>query len=221
MRLVHQLRRRTVLLLAAVAVVAVPVTAAVVPANAAPFPRFVSVSLDQVRLFQQPGSVTLGSGGSYKIFAPDAPGCARLDADSDTVGRNGGKVQTWSCNGSHNQNWAFDETDVPGLYRIRTGANGKCLDEDNSRGGAALSRLQMWDCLGLGQLNQFFWIVRNPEWEPDPNNPAKKVGLWLVSNIGDAPRALLADDGWRNGGEVVVFDLGSRNVQEKWMLQTF
>jgi hypothetical protein len=180
------------------------------------------VSLDQVRLFTQPSSVSLGTGGSYKIFAPDAaPRCVRLDADSDTVGGNGGKVQTWGCNGSHNQNWAFDETNVPRLYRIRTGVNGKCLDEDNRFGGAALSRLQMWDCLGLGQLNQFFWIVRNPEWEPDPNIPTKKVGLWLVSNIGDAPRALLADDGWPDGGEVVVFDLGPRNVQEKWMLQTF
>jgi len=216
-----RIRRRWGAIAGALTLLAAQLYLVAQPAHAAPFPRFVSVSLDEVSLFRRPSQITLGSGGSYKIFAPDAPGCARLDADSDTVGRNGGKVQTWSCNNSHNQNWAFDETDVRGLYRIRTGANGKCLDEDNTRGGATLSRLQMWDCLGPGQLNQFFWIVRNPEWEPDPNNPGKRVGLWLVGNIGDAPRALLADDGWPNGGEVVVFDLGSHNVQEKWMLQTF
>jgi Ricin-type beta-trefoil lectin domain-like len=216
-----RIRSRGGVVAGALALLAAQLVIVAQPAHAAPFPRFVSVSLDQVRQFQRPGSVTLGSGGSYKIVAPDAPGCVRMDADSATVGRNGGKVQTFGCNGSHNQNWAFDETSVPGLYRIRTGANGKCLDEDNSTGGAALSRLQMWDCLGTGQLNQFFWIVRNPLWEPDPSDPNKRVGLWLLSNIDDTHQALLADDGWRDGGDVVVFDRGSLNVQEKWMLQTF
>src|SRR4051812_38779218 len=143
MRLIHQLRRRGVLHLAAAAAVAIPVVVAAVPAAAAAVPRFVSVPLEQARQNTRPGQIIPGRGGSYKIVAPAAPGCVRLDADSDTVGRNGGKVQTFGCNGSHNQNWAFDETDVPGLYRIRTGANGKCLDEDNRSGGASLSRLQM------------------------------------------------------------------------------
>jgi hypothetical protein len=189
-------------------------------AHANTVPRFVTVTLDAVHTYTapEPDSIKLGDGGSYNIYAPEAP-CVRLDADSDTVAFNGGFVQTWHCNSSHNQNWAFDSTSVPGLYRIRTGVNGKCLDEDNTSGGATGSRLQMWDCLGPGQLNQFFWLVRNDQWDPDMH-PGVNVGIWILSNIGDTPRAVLADDGWRNGGEITVFDRGDFNVQEKWFLNT-
>jgi hypothetical protein len=111
-----------------------------------------------------------GDGGSYRIPAPFSNDNACLDADSDTVGRNG----------SHNQNWAFDSTSVTGLCRIRTGANGKCLDADNRFGGGNNTTIQMWDCLGPGQRNQFWWLVDNGD------------SLLLVSNLDG--RCALAND---------------------------
>lgn len=218
-----RIRRRWGILVGALALVATQLFLVVHTANtahASTFPRFVTVSLDQVRTntAPDPGSIKLGDGGSYNIYAPEAH-CVRLDADSGTVAFNGGFVQTFHCNSSHNQNWAFDSTNVPGLYRIRTGVNGKCLDEDNRFGGATGSRLQMWDCLGPRQLNQFFWLVRNDNWDPS-KHPGVNAGIWILSNIGDTPRAVLADDGWRDHGEVTVFDRGDLNVQEKWFMNT-
>jgi hypothetical protein len=174
----------------------------------APFPRFVSVPLTSVVIGQHVTRIDRGAGGSYHVFAPSPQThrCVRMDADSDTVGRNGGKVQTWGCNGSHNQNWAFDSTDVTGLYQIRTGVNGRCLDADNSGDAGNGTRIQVWDCLGVGQLNQFFWLVQNGG------------VLRLVSNIGANYRSVLADDTWPDGGEIVLWDTLATD-QQQWMLE--
>jgi Ricin-type beta-trefoil lectin domain len=205
MRFVRRSRRRLIIGLVALVAVAVPVAVAVAPANAAPFPRFVSVGWDQVHILQPVTSVNPGDGGSYTIFATAEPR-ACIDADSDTVGHNGGKVQTWSCNGTRFQKWAFDSTDVVGLYRMRTFANGRCLDADNTFGGGNGTRVQVWDCLGLGQRNQFFWLVDNT------------TSLMIVSNLDG--RCLQADDVFDNGGPIQLFDCDFTD-QEQWMPQTF
>jgi hypothetical protein len=206
MRITHQLKRRTALVLAALTAAAVPVGVAVGHANAAPFPRFVSVPMSQVVVLQPVTQININDGGSYHVTANFSPNNSCLDADSDTVGGNGGKVQTWTCNGTQFQSWAFDSTDVVGLYRFRTFANGRCLDADNRFGGGNNTIVQMWDCLGAGQRNQFWWLVDNGD------------ALFLVSNLDG--RCILADDVFARGATVVLWDcLGQ--PQSKWLPVTF
>jgi len=207
MRFTRQLRRRAALMVAAVTVAAVPVGIAVGHANAAPFPRFVSVRMDDVRVNQPITQINLRDGGDYNVTANFSPNNSCLDADSDTIGRNGGKMQTWTCNGTGFQKWAFDSTDVTGLYEIRPWANlNRCLDADNRFGGGNDTIVQVWDCHGAGQRNQFWWLVNNDD------------ALFLVSNLDG--RCILAGDTWARGDTVVLWDcLGQ--PQSKWLPVTF
>jgi hypothetical protein len=206
MRHIRQLTRHVTLILAVLAAVAIPAGLAAGPAHAAPFPRFVSVPRSAVVVLQNVGQILLGDGGSYRVHANVSPNNSCLDANSSTVGHNGGPAVTSACNGTRFQNWAFDSTDVVGLYRLRTGANGRCLDADNRFGGGNLTIVQMWDCLGAGQLNQFWWLVDNVD------------SVFLASNLDG--RCILADDVWARGGTVVLFDcLGQ--PQSKWLPVTF
>jgi hypothetical protein len=51
----------------------------------------------------------------------------------------------------------FEPTEAVGLYRIHLA--GKCLDADNSFGLNNGDRVQLWECLGPGQTNQYWWLV--------------------------------------------------------------
>jgi hypothetical protein len=51
-----------------------------------------------------------------------------LDADVNTMGANGTKVQLWDCNGSLQQQWHVDP--VGGVLQIRSAYSGRCLDAD-------------------------------------------------------------------------------------------
>lgn len=89
-----------------------------------------------------------------------------LQAEPRTLdGRNGGIVQVWDCTQNSpvsnfpETGWQFEPTSVTGLYRIRMGA--KCLDADNTYGIRNGDRTQLWDCLGPGQTNQYWWLVAN------------------------------------------------------------
>jgi hypothetical protein len=124
-----------------------------------------------------------------------------MDADDDTVGHNGGKVQTFGCNGQRYQDWYLDSTDVRGLFRIRTVVNGRCLDADNT-GGLTVRRLQVWDCLGPGQLNQYWWLVA------EPNGRTRFVSDWNG-------QCMQADDVWANSEDLQLYDCLD-TPQELW-----
>ncbi|OLE27750.1 MAG: hypothetical protein AUG49_04380 [Catenulispora sp. 13_1_20CM_3_70_7] len=112
----------------------------------------------------QPRDVQLGTTPSQY---PDRDGVARkvyawgggcMDADSDTVRQDGGKVQLFECNTSVFQQWFLDRTGIEGLYRIRTVYRfDGCLDADNSV--PAGGRIQVWHCLDMNQHNQLWWLV--------------------------------------------------------------
>jgi hypothetical protein len=86
-----------------------------------------------------------------------------VEAEPRTAANNGGIVQINPClqrPGVHpwwQWDWRFEPTDVIGLYRIRMGP--KCLDVDNSFGIRNGDRVQLWDCLGPFQTNQYWWLV--------------------------------------------------------------
>lgn len=122
----------------------------------------------------EPGDVRLGTtppgnpartGIAYHVFHWYDDGC--VDSDSDTVRRNGGKVQLFDCNSSVFQQWFFDPTGVDGLFRIRTVYRPDgCLDADSSV--PAGGRVQVWQCLGTDHHNQLWWLVLD---RPDASDP--------------------------------------------------
>ena len=81
-----------------------------------------------------------------------------LDADWQTIGSNGTKVQLWDCYGAQqrNQLWQIWSTPTLGLYQIRNVQTGRCLDADYWGRGANGTRVQLWDCYGMGSHNQLW-----------------------------------------------------------------
>jgi len=131
---------------------------------------------------------------------------ACLDADKDTVNRNGGKVQVWDCNGSRWQNWLFDETETPGQYLMRGGKDSdfRCLDADNSV--AFHNKLQMWGCfIGRRHDNQYWSLVPNPLGR----------GYFLVSAL-NGRCAQVENNDFRRGSGLFLADCDAFSVQQRW-----
>jgi hypothetical protein len=87
-----------------------------------------------------------------------------IEAEPLTAHQDGGFVHVNFCDPSDlggnkwwQWEWRFEPTRVKGLYRIHVGA--KCVDADNSNGLENGARIQMWECLGGGQHNQYWWMV--------------------------------------------------------------
>jgi Ricin-type beta-trefoil lectin domain len=74
-----------------------------------------------------------------------------LDADTNTLGENGTKVQLWACHSGKNQQWAYNwETRT-----LTNVASGRCLDADLGND----DNVQLWDCHGFA----------NQQWLDDPD----------------------------------------------------
>jgi hypothetical protein len=86
------------------------------------------------------------------ISNADSPRC--LDADLNTIGGNGTKVQLWDCNGQTQQYWLL--TPSGSGYQIRNERSGRCLDADTNTAQFNGGRVQLWDCNGQRQQQ---WIV--------------------------------------------------------------
>ncbi|MGP3977367.1 RICIN domain-containing protein [Streptomyces sp. 8N114] len=71
-----------------------------------------------------------------------------LDADENTIEKNGGKVLVLPCNGRDNQKWRLLPVGGQGAstYYIQSVRSGKCLDVEYHDGGPAGSPAQMYDC---------------------------------------------------------------------------
>jgi hypothetical protein len=74
-----------------------------------------------------------------------------LDADLNTIGRNGTVVQLWHCNNWQNQKWHrnYDGT-------ITNATSGQCLDADLNTIGHNGTVVQLWQC-NTGR-NQQWWF---------------------------------------------------------------
>ena len=92
--------------------------------------------------------------GPYQLRSSFNSRC--LDADTNTIGGNGTKVQLWDClgGGQYNQYWRLSSTGFAGVYRITSYYNGRCLDADYGTIADNGTRVQLWDCLGDNQYNQ-------------------------------------------------------------------
>ncbi|MBB5957219.1 hypothetical protein FHS29_003812 [Saccharothrix tamanrassetensis] len=102
---------------------------------------------NQQRWFLQPAGPDKGTYRDYTIttFSHDYRKC--LDAHLPDAGKNGGRVQIWTCNGSPQQKWTF-------FYSSRTLVNHvafKCLDADTHSINRNGTKVQLWGCNGLDQ----------------------------------------------------------------------
>jgi hypothetical protein len=107
----------------------------------------------------------------YRIGMSGLGGCDLfencVEGEPGTNGTNGGVVQISPCI-THpvfvppgwQWGWRFARTEVTGLYRIHLGT--KCLDADNRFGIRRGDKVQLWECIGTGQHNQYWWLVGNP-----------------------------------------------------------
>jgi hypothetical protein len=113
-----------------------------------------------------PGAVTPNvQTGLYRNLVNDAHGILGrcLDADANTIGGNGTKVQLWDCNGQSQQYWALTPSGQG--YQIKNLRSGRCLDADTNTAGHNGGRVQLWDCNGQPQQQ---WIVLDT-WIVDGN----------------------------------------------------
>ena len=82
---------------------------------------------------------------SYGVAIHSAKSGRCLDADLNTIGGNGTKVQLWDCNGQPQQKWYYD-----GKF-THSGYNARCLDADLNTIGGDGTKVQLWDCNGQPQ----------------------------------------------------------------------
>jgi hypothetical protein len=72
-----------------------------------------------------------------------------LDADANTIGHNGTKVQLWDCRGlSANQLWIVRPTQFGGIFHLVNLQSNRCLDADLFTISNNGTRIQLWDCGG-------------------------------------------------------------------------
>jgi hypothetical protein len=131
-----------------------------------------------------------------------------LDADLNTIGHNGTKVQLWDCNGSTQQHWYWvGVTDLSSVAStVVSVKSGRCLDADLNTIGHNGTKVQLWDCLntpGHVQANQW-WDRVSP-------------GYGTVQNV-DGSRCLDADLNTigSNGTKVQLWDCGG-SPQQHWL----
>jgi hypothetical protein len=96
------------------------------------------------------------------VLGPASDDFECLDADLNTIGRNGTKVQLWTCNESAaNQQWYVRK--IPeGYYRFQNVASGRYLDADLNTIGRNGTVVQLWDDVA-GAKNQWFKATTIPE----------------------------------------------------------
>jgi hypothetical protein len=119
-----------------------------------------------------------------------------LDADTDTLGGNGTRVQLWDDAGdAANQAWVFTSTDTVGLYKIDNLASGRSLDADADTIGANGTHVQLWDDLGNGQGNQLWWLIDTGYYDVDSGNELFKWQNYQSGRVLDADADGIAGNG--------------------------
>lgn len=125
--------------------------------------------------FERDGQITVNGGLCLDAHAPDA-------------GRNGGRVQVWTCNGSPQQRWRFDSS----TGQLRNSVAGLCLDvhapDLENNGG----RVQVWTCNNSPQQRWMLDEARNSllvssgrcldAHAPDMNTNGGRVQIWACNN---------------------------------------
>jgi hypothetical protein len=133
--------------------------------------------------------------GTFKWVSVKSGRCT--DADLNTIGSNGTKVQLWDCNGSRQQNWISSNNGT-----IKNSRSQKCLDADLNTIGSNGTKVQLWDCNGS----------RQQKWAITPGASAGSHRIISVYN-GRCVDADLNTIGG-NGTRVQLWDCNSQPQQD-------
>ncbi|MER5741272.1 MULTISPECIES: RICIN domain-containing protein [unclassified Streptomyces] len=104
--------------------------------------------------------VYTAAGGYYELRSVPSGLC--LDADWGSIGANGTRMQVWTCEGTAqtNQHWRMRPiTNLPNTFSVTVETNNRCLDGHFQTIDQNPGRVQLWDCLGTGQINQHWRIA--------------------------------------------------------------
>jgi hypothetical protein len=101
----------------------------------------------QQRWFLQPAGPDMGTYQDYTIttYSYDYRKC--LDAHAPDAGKNGGRVQTWACNGQPQQRWTFYRSSRTLVNEVAF----LCLDADTNTIHENGTKVQLWACNGEDQ----------------------------------------------------------------------
>jgi hypothetical protein len=138
-----------------------------------------------------------------------------LDADADSINRNGTRIQLWDDLGAGqaNQSWSFTSTDTAGLYKITNNASGRALDADADSINRNGTRIQLWDDLGTSQANQLWWLVDTGYHDADNQKELYKWVNYASNRVLDADLDGIAN----NGTRVQLWDnLGVNGFNQDW-----
>jgi hypothetical protein len=169
--------------------VAVPVVLAVALLSAGP-----ASAGDRTVSPQRAATPAVQTGSYRNLVNEDSGRC--LDADANTIGGNGTKVQLWDCNGQTQQYWLLTPSGQG--YQIKNERSGRCLDADTNTAGSNGGRVQLWDCNGKPQQQ---WIDYS-DWVVDGSTDINSFYTPLVNRCLDADLTTIN----ANGTKVQLWD---------------
>ncbi len=130
--------------------------------------------------------------GPYSIKAQGSNKCMDVTGVSYA---NGAFIQMYDCLGGAQYNQVFYLVAVPGqpyVYQIKPSHSLKCLDIVGVSQDPG-ARVQQWDCLGVGQTNQLFYVFDNyPGYTIEPKHSFQEVtwqGLFNGAAVFQWPNA--------------------------------
>jgi hypothetical protein len=141
-----------------------------------------------------------------------------LDADTDTIGDNGTKVQLWDDGGGiPSQVWSMTTTDTEGVYKVANSSSPRVLDADTDTIGANGTTVQLWDDAGAGQTNQLWGLVDTLYYDTQTGLELYKWVNMQSGRVLDADADTIGD----NGTKVQLWDdLGVDAYNQDWELTT-
>lgn len=106
--------------------------------------------------------VTAAPAGSFEIVNSDHSYCLDANDEGSTAGKNGDKVQLWTCSGNDNQYWKPGKCVGDWCQLINTKYTSECLNADDTGGLGEGSKAQLWSCNVASPYNDL-WDVS--DWE--------------------------------------------------------
>ncbi|GLW28319.1 RICIN domain-containing protein [Actinoplanes regularis] len=136
------------------------------------------------------------SQGTFVWISLRSSGC--VDADLNTIGGNGTRVQLWGCNHQSQQNWRRYSDGT-----IRSSRSGRCLDADTGTIGGNGTRVQLWKCNGSLQQK---WTITGPSTASSHRVVSNYSGRCVDADLNTIGR---------NGTVVQLWDCNSQS-QQSW-----
>jgi Ricin-type beta-trefoil lectin domain len=132
-----------------------------------------------------------------------------------TAGRNGDKVQLWTCTGNNNQSWIPIDWETPlppgvmhsaATRMVNAKYQSECLNADDSHGLANGSKVQLWSCIVRSLNGQ--WLF--PYWYGKGSGSRSNFRLAIIADfVLDAKSQSLG-----NGDKIQIWHPGGGTYQD-------